>query len=176
MFGGVRRRVTRAYVVALIAAALIIAAALVIVTWGTLGLYLGREPVETVGIPLWFGILSIGAALALLASMLWNQAVSLLRGNVKPAWRFVVIGMAGSFLIWCLLGSLMGLSINETWLSPFAGVLAPVWGVVTLAFWAVLARRIYTDRPPPRWPWEKREERERAEEDERERKREQDED
>lgn len=176
MNGGVRRRVTRAYVVALIAATLIFAAALVVVTWGTLGLYLGREPVETVGVALWFGILTIGAGLALLGWLLWHQAVSLLRGNSKPAWRFVIFAMAGSYLIWCLVGTLMGLSINETWLSPFAGVLAPVWGIVTLVFWGVLARRIYTDRPPPRWPWEKREERERAEEDERERKREQDED
>ena len=172
MNGGVRRRVTRAYVAALIAAALIVAAALVVASWGILGLTLGREPVETGGVALWLGIFAVVAALAFLGWLLWHQAVLLLRGNPKPAWHLILFAMAGAYLLWCVIGLLMGLSIEETWLSPFAGVLAPVWGVVSIAFWGVLARRIYTDSPPPRWPWEAREERERAEEDERDRRRE----
>ncbi|WP_244301297.1 hypothetical protein [Leucobacter insecticola] len=47
--------------------------------------------------------------------------------------------------------------IDETWLSPFAAVLAPIWAVAALLFWAILARRVYTDRPTPKWPWERAE-------------------
>ena len=66
----------------------------------------------------------------------------------------------GIYLLWGLCGVLVGLTNEETWFSPFAFILMPVWAVAVVLFWLVLARRIYTDRPTPQWPWERREERE----------------
>src|SRR5690606_33613901 len=61
----------------------------------------------------------------------------------------------GAYLLWCLGGAIAGLRIEDTWLSPFALALAGCWALCSLAFWGVLARRVYTDRPVPRWPWER---------------------
>lgn len=157
MNGGVRRGVTRGYVFGLIAATLILAAALVVMSWGLLGLLVGHGPIVTDGVPMWFGIIAILTTLVLLGVLCWRQAISLLRGVKTPVWSGVVLAAFGAYLIWSLLGVAGGLSIDETWVSPFALVLAPVWAICVVVFWLVLARRIYTDRPTPKWPWERRE-------------------
>ena len=161
MGDGVRRGVTRAYVVGLLAAALIVAVALLLVCWGFLGLALEHGPIVSENVPYWFGTLTVLGGLAMLAVLLWRHALILLRGRKTPVWSIVVGAAFGAYLIWCLLGILGGLSIGELWPSPSAATLALVWAVAVLLFWLVLARRVYTDRPAPRWPWERREERER---------------
>ncbi|KAM9862884.1 hypothetical protein ACI1US_01245 [Leucobacter sp. BZR 635] len=160
MTDGAKRGVTRGYVLGLLGATLVVAAALVVAAWGLLGMALGREPIETSEVPLWFGVVTIGLGLAGLGMLLWQQALSLLRGNKRPIWGLVIVAMFGIYLIWGLAGVLAELTIEETWFSPFALILMPVWGIAVILFWAVLARRIYTDRPTPQWPWERREGRE----------------
>lgn len=155
---GARRGVTRGYVLGLLAASLIVAAALVLVGWGGLSLLIGRGPVTTDGVPLWFGVLTIVIAMAMLAAVQWRNAISLLKGRKSPDWGSVVVAAGLAYLIWCLAGVLAGMSIGETWISPFAALLAPIWAIAVLLFWAVLARRVYTDRPAPKWPWERHEE------------------
>jgi hypothetical protein len=153
-----RRGVTRAYVGGLIAAVSVLAVALVIASWGGIGYFTGLEPVMTPGV--W--VLAAGGlivlALALLVWGLWSQALALLRGRRTPPLAHTLVLGAGAYLLWCLGGMLAGLGIEETWLSPFALALALVWALCSLVFWAVLVRRVYTDRPVPRWPWEGRDE------------------
>lgn len=160
MTEGAKRGVTRGYVLGLLGATLVVTAALVVAAWGLLGMALGREPIETSDVPVWFGVLSIGLGLVLLGVLLWRQALSLLRGNKRPVWGIMLGAAFGIYLLWGLAGVLADLSTEETWFSPFALILMPVWALAVILFWAVLARRIYTDRPTPQWPWERREDRE----------------
>lgn len=153
-----RRGVTRGYVAALIAAACIVAVAIVVASWGIISLAVGREPIESEHVARWAAPAIVTLALAMLAAAMWRQAITLLRGMKRPAWGQFVSTAGGAYMIWCLGGLLAGMSIRETWISPFAVALSVAWGVACLAFWAVLARRVYTDRPPPRWPWERAEE------------------
>lgn len=154
---GVRRGVTRGYVFGLIAATLIFTAALVVMSWGMLGLLFGHGPIVTDGVPLWFGVFTVAVGLVMLGVLLWRQALSLLRGSRAPVWSIVIGAAFGIYLLWCLFGIVGGLQLDETWASLFAIVLAPIWAIGVLVFWLVLARRIYTDRPAPRWPWERHE-------------------
>lgn len=156
MTEGPRRGVTRGYVWGLIFATMIVAVALIIASWGLISLFGQREPVQTAGIALPAAQLIVAVALAVLCWGLWRQAISLLRGLRTPHWGYIIALMGGAYLIWCLLGTLVGLSLDDTWLSPFAAALALIWGLASLLFWSVLARRVYTDRPTPKWPWEKR--------------------
>ncbi|XPP27841.1 MAG: hypothetical protein ACNYNX_06580 [Leucobacter sp.] len=151
-----RRGVTRGYVGGLIAAATVLALALVIASWGGIGYFTGLAPVSTPGVWVLAGEVIVGVALAALVWGLWSQALVLLRGRSGPPWAHTLVLAVGGYLIWCLGGLLAGLGIEETWLSPFAVALGLCWGVCSLAFWAVLARRVYTARPVPRWPWERR--------------------
>lgn len=157
MSSGAKRGVTRGYVLGLLGATLVVAAAFVVASWGLVAMALDRQPIDTPDVPLWFGVLGIGLCLALLGWLLWRQALSLLRGNQAPVWGIVVSAAFGAYLIWGLWGILGGLAVAETWLSPFAWLLVPAWGLSVIVFWLVLARRIYTDRPTPQWPWERRE-------------------
>ncbi len=156
MNSGSRRDVTRGYVGGLILAAVIVAAALLIATWGLLALTLQRDPVSSDGVPRWVAPILVLVVLALLGGAMWQQALVLLRGRKTPAWGLLVAIAGGAYLLWCLGGALAGLSLDETWVSPFAATLAPVCALAFLLFWAVLARRVYTDRPVPKWPWERR--------------------
>lgn len=153
-----RRGVTRGYVVALIAATCIVAVALLVPSWGAIALATGTEPVMTDAVSPSAGPLTVVVALALLAASLWRQAITLLRGQRSPAWGQIIIAAVGGYLVWCLGGMLAGMDLRATWLSPYAVALGVSWALASLAFWAVLARRVYTDRPPPRWPWERAEE------------------
>lgn len=155
MTDGARRPVTRGYAGALTAAAVLVALALVVAAWGLISLALDRDPVSSPGVPMWAAPLILVLLLGVLAWGLWQQAIVLLRGRRSPLWSAIVALAGGAYLLWCLGGVLAGLSVEETWTSPFAAVLAPIWAIASLLFWAVLARRVYTDRPPPRWPWER---------------------
>lgn len=151
-----RRGVTRGYVVGLVAATTIVAVALVVAVWGLLGLAVGREPVTTPALGIAAAELIVGAAVVLLAVGLWKQALVLLRGRRTPPWAHTLVLGFGAYFVWCLGGVLAGMSIEDTWLSPFALALALIWALCSLLFWAVLARRVYTERGVPKWPWERR--------------------
>lgn len=150
-----RRRVTRGYVGGLIAAVAIFAAALVVAGWGGLTYFTGVMPVETEGIWVLAAEAIVLIGLGGLAWGLWAQALVLLRGKRTPSWPHIIVLAAGMYVLWCVAASLWGMALEETWLSPFALVLAVVWAIASLVFWAILARRVYTDRPVPKWPWEK---------------------
>lgn len=149
-----RRGVTRGYVGGVLFAAEVMAVALVIAVWGLLTMWRGDAPIGT-AVPLWAAPVILVGALVALGWALWRQALALLRGQWAPAWALVCSVAVGAYLLWCLGGVAIGLTIAETWASPYAIALAPIWAATALVFWAVLARRIYTDRPPPRWPWER---------------------
>lgn len=150
-----RRGVTRAYVAALVAAVCIVAVALVVALWGLLTLALGRGPITTDGVPTWAAPTIVLVEVLALGVSLWQQALALLRGRVSPAWAQIISVTGASYLLWCLGAMLAGASIGETWLSPFALALAAAALLSCLMFWAVLARRVYTDLPTPKWPWER---------------------
>lgn len=157
MTDGPRRGVTRGYVGGLTLAAVIVAAALTVATWGMLALLLGRDPVSS-DVPGGLAPMLILFGLVLLGVTLWQQALVLLRGRRTLNWGVLLSLGGGVYLLWSLGGTLGGMSIEETWLSPFAAVLAPVWAIAAVLFWLVLARRVYTDRPAPKWPWEREDE------------------
>lgn len=152
-----RRGVTRGYVVALIAASCIVAVALLVASWGMIALLTSSEPVRTESVPPSVGPLTVLLALVLLGGSMWRQALTLLRGQWAPAWGQIVVAGFGGYLVWSVGGMLAGMTPGETWLSPYALALGLSWALANLAYWAVLARRVYTDRPPPRWPWERAE-------------------
>lgn len=151
-----RRGVTRGYVAGLIAAVAVLAVALVVMSWGGISFFSGRSPVETPGVWVLAAEAIVFLALVMLCWGLWLQALVLLRGRRTPPWAHTLVLGAGAYLLWCFGGILAGLSIDETWLSPYALVLVVAWILCSLAFWAVLARRVYTDKPVPQWPWERR--------------------
>ncbi len=151
-----RRRPTRGYVWGVIAAVVILATALITASWGILSVMIGRTPVTTRGIGLYAAELIVGLLLLSLAWGLWNQALAYLRGRRALSWSAVVVLAGGAYLAWSLLGMAVGMQMQDTWLSPFALALAIIWAVCSIVFWVVLVRRIYTDRPVPQWPWERR--------------------
>lgn len=153
----VRRGVTRGYVGGLLAAMLIAAMALLVAAWGGLTLMLDREPVNESGVPVSAAPLLVLGLLALLGWLLWRGAIVLLRGRKAPSWDLILMAGGLAYLVWCLGGLLCGMPVGDTFASPFAGALAVIWGLVSLLFWIVLARRVYTDRATPRWPWERHE-------------------
>lgn len=155
MNDGVRRGVTRGYVGGLLAATLITAVALLVAAWGGLALALDREPVSGSGVPMPSAPLLVLLALALLGWLLWRAAIVLLRGRKTPSWDLILTAGGLSYLTWSLVGLIVGMPLADTFASPFAGVLAVIWVLVSLLFWAVLARRVYTDRAAPKWPWER---------------------
>lgn len=150
-----RHRVTRGYVGMLIFAVVTVAVALTVAAWGVLALALEADPVTTTDRPRWAGPLAIVLALVLLAWTLWRQAITMLRGRRAPSWGYWILAAGGAYTVWGLLGSAVGLPTAETWGSPFALLLMPIWIVASLGFWALLVRRLFTDRGRPRWPWEK---------------------
>lgn len=151
---GERRGITRGYAVGLIGAVTLLSFALLVASWGFIALATGTQPVQTESVTFVIAPLSIALSLGLLVSMLWTSTVALLRGRRTPPLSQSVIAGCGAYLIWCLVGLLAGMSIGETWASWYAVVLALFWAIAPLLLWAVLSRRVYTDRRPPRWYWE----------------------
>lgn len=147
------QRVTRTYARGLVAAVAILAIALLIAGWGGLSLVLGRSPVVSNVSRLAAPLMIIGAV-GLLIMVLWRQVIDILRGN-RAGWMYTVIVPGAAYLLWCVAGVLAGMTVEETWLSPFAWLLALCWLVALLIFWAVFLRRVYSDKEPPKWPWEK---------------------
>ena len=132
MSTGSRRGVTRGYVWGLICATLVIAVALVVASWGLITLFTDRLPVQTPGVPMTVASILIIVALGLLAWGLWLQALELLRGLRTPPWAHTLTLAGGAYLVWSLGGLLAGLSVDDTWVSPFALTLALVWAVASL--------------------------------------------
>lgn len=151
-----RRRVTRGYVWGLIFAVVIVAFALMLLAWAAISLGTDGGPVSTPGIGFGAAPLAIILCLGVLVWGLWSQSLVLLRGTRAVSLTHMFLVSLGGYLVWSLVGMFTGLSIAETWLSPYALALAVAWAVASLLCWAVLLRRVYTDRPVPRWPWEKR--------------------
>ncbi|MBC9937349.1 MULTISPECIES: hypothetical protein [unclassified Leucobacter] len=154
MVPGERRGVTRGYAVGLIGAVTLLAFALLVAGWGAIALATGTQPVQTDSVPFVAAPLAVGLSLALLGGMLWTSTVTLLRGTRTPPLAQSVVAACGAYLLWCLVGMLAGMSIGETWLSWYSVVLAVFWALAPLILWAVLTRRVYSDRRPPRWYWE----------------------
>lgn len=153
-----RRGVTRGYVGGLIFAVGVLALAVLIAAWAYLSWMLGGGPVVTPDVSVVATPLIVLVLLAMLGWILWGQSIQLLRGRKTPSWPHIALAAVGGYLLWCLGGLLVGMSVEETWLSPFALTLGIVWGLAALVCWSVLMRRVYTDRPTPQWPWEKRDE------------------
>lgn len=156
MTSGHRRSVTRSYVWGLIFAVVILAFALMLLAWAGIALATGGAPVSSPGISFGAAPVAVLLCLALLVWVLWAQSLVLLRGMRMAPWGHLLLVSLGSYLVWSLVGILTGLSIAETWLSPYALALALSWAFASLLCWALLMRRVYTDRPAPRWPWEDR--------------------
>nr|WP_243752261.1 hypothetical protein [Leucobacter weissii] len=129
---------------------------MLVAAWGLFAYLTGRDPISTPGVWMLSGEIIVLAALLLLGWGLWAQALTLLRGQRGLPWGHTVALAGGGYVVWCLGGVLAGLAIDETWLSPFAVALAVIWALCSVLFWAVLARRVYTDLPTPQWPWERR--------------------
>lgn len=155
-----RRGVTRGYVLGLVGSLAFLAISLLVGSWGVLAYLTGTAPIRNSELPLTVAPPILLVVLAVLAWGLWQQALVLLRGRRGPLWSLIIAHSFGGYLVWCLLGMLVGLNVSETWLSPYAWMIVPTWALSSVLFWAVLARRVYTDRPAPRWPWERREDRE----------------
>lgn len=152
---GARRGVTRGYVGGLILATLISAVAGTVAVWGLLALWTGLVPISQPDMPRWMGPVTILAALGVLAWMLWLQTMSLLYGRRKPHWGYILLAALLAYALWGLMGTIAGLPNSDSWASLFAWSLIPIWAVAGILFWAVLARRVYSDRGTPKWPWER---------------------
>lgn len=148
-------RVTRGYVLALIAADAIFAASVLIAAWGLLALAIDTSPVMS-EVPLVAAPLIVIVVFLLLLWSLWVQSLEILRGRRTIQWAQSIILAGASYLIWCLGGVAVGMSVGETWLSPFSFILAIVWGLAPIPLWLILYRRLYSDRGRPLWPWEKK--------------------
>lgn len=140
---------------ALVLACVVLAASLVVAAWGLIALGTGREPIASGGVPRWAAPGVLLVALVALGWGLWSQSLVLLRGRRAPSWTHAIVLAVGAYLLWCLGGIAAGASIDETWVSPFAGALVPIWALASFACWGVLMRRVFTDRDVPKWPWER---------------------
>lgn len=152
-------KITKGYATGLIAAICIFVAALLIAGWGLIGLYMGEEPVSSTVSTMTAPAL-VAISLLLLAWVMWLQTVSLIKG-AKPAWSLAIVVAGAAYLVWSFGGLIAGLSIQETWLSPFALVMAVLWPLGLFLFWLLLWRKLYSGKGTPKWPWEDREEEER---------------
>lgn len=94
--------------------------------------------------------------IGVLAWSMWQQSLNVLRGHVAvPIGRAIGVAVV-VYVIWSVLGMLAGMPAAETWLSPFAIELIPIFVLGALCGWWVLLRRVYTNKPTPQWPWEKK--------------------
>lgn len=151
-----RRGVTRGYLRGLIFAVVIVAFSIMLAAWSFIALATDGGPVSTPGVSYGATVLPVLSCLVLLAAVLWSQSILLLRGRRSLSLTHLLLASIGGYLIWCLLGMAVGLSLHDTWLSPYALSLAIALALAVLIAWSLLLRRVYTDRPAPQWPWEKR--------------------
>lgn len=152
-------KITRGYAFGLISAVCILVAALLIAGWGLLSLFSAGSPVVS-NIPTFVAPLLVMAALVLLVWVMWAQTIALLKG-ARPAWSLMIVVAGAAYLIWALGGTAAGMTVAETWLSPFAAMIFLIWPAGLFIFWSLLLRRLYSSKGPPKWPWEEREEEER---------------
>lgn len=155
-----RRKVTKAFVLGLAAMASLFGLAVMVAAWGLIALATNTKPVES-QVPFFVAPLIVIVAVGELYWMLWMIALRTLRGNCAPPWALAALGSAGSVLIWAIGGSLAGFTLSEALLSLFVLVLALAWFVAAMLFWLLLARQVFTERPTPLWPWERKELRDR---------------
>lgn len=155
-----RRKVTRGFVLGLVAMVTLFGLALVVASWGLLSLWLQVLPVES-DVPFIVAPLIVVVAVAQLFWMLWRVALTLLRGRSAPPWAQSFLVALIGYVIWGVLGLIAGLTAQEAWFSVFPLALAISWFISVHIFWLLLARQVYTERPTPLWPWERRELRDR---------------
>lgn len=152
-----RRGVTRGQTWVILAGVVVAAVATVITSWAFLSLFGDLSPVATAGIAPAIGPGIIVMCAGLLLWVLWGQTLVLLRGDSRVPWGSAVVSAGGSYLVWCMLGMAVGMSVSDTWLSPFAVVLACVWACAVLMGWAVMCSRISAAPGRLVWPWERAE-------------------
>lgn len=150
----VPRKITKGYALGLLAADAFFAVALVVVSWGLMSLWLSISPVTSNVSNLTAPAIVI-VCIALLVFFLWRELISLLKGH-RPALVLAIIIPGLAYLTWSLLGTAFSMHLSDTWLSPFALVLAVSWLIALLAFWGILLRKLYSGKGRPLWPWEKK--------------------
>ena len=111
--------------------------------WSLISLASGGGPVSTPGIGFSSAAMPVLLCLGLLAWLLWSQSLLLLRGRRQLSWRHLLVASFGGYLLWGLVGTLLGLSLADTWLSPYVLALAVSWALATVLCWACL---LYTSR------------------------------
>lgn len=156
MINNHRRGVTRGYVRGLVFAVVIVAFSVMLAAWSFIALASDGGPVSTPGVSYGATVPPVLSCLVLLAIVLWSQSILLLRGRRSLSVTHLLLASIGGYLLWCLLGMAVGLSLYDTWLSLYALALAIAMAIAVLLAWSLLLRRVYTDRPAPQWPWEKR--------------------
>lgn len=152
-------KITKAYARGLIAFVCVFVVALLVASWGLLGLSISKMPVFS-QVATFTAPLLVAVAVGILAWIMWAQTISILRGN-KPAWSLVIVASGSGYLVWCLGGVLANLTVEETWLSPFVLVIVLVWPIGLMLFWWLILRKLYSGRSTPKWPWEDKDEQDR---------------
>lgn len=144
----------------LIFASALLTVSLIVAFWGLTSLITLKFPVET-QVPRTTAPGIIMVTIGVLAWSMWQQSLNVLRGHVAvPIGRAIGVAVV-VYVIWSVLGMLAGMPAAETWLSPFAIELIPIFVLGALCGWWVLLRRVYTNKPTPQWPWEKKDQAER---------------
>lgn len=155
-----RRKVTRAFVLTLAAFTTVFGISLVIAVWGLEALLTNSKPIEA-DLPFFVAPVMFLPEIGLLFFMLWRAALVTLRGRSGPPWTQMLLVGLSAYFIWAILGSLLGFSLRDAWLSVYVVSLVLIWMFSAFVFWMLLARQVFTERPAPMWPWEERERRER---------------
>lgn len=155
-----RRKVTKAFVLGLAAMTSLFGLAVLVAAWGLLALATDTKPVES-QVPFFVAPLIVFGALGELCWMLWLVALRTLRGNAAPPWGLAFLTSAGAVVVWAVIGFLAGFSVSEALLGFYVLILAASWFLAAMLFWLLLARQVFTDRPTPMWPWERKELRDR---------------
>ncbi|WGD36763.1 hypothetical protein [Lysinibacter sp. HNR] len=132
----------------------VLAGALTIATWGFIALFTASDPIETADISLVVGPLSIVLALVVMFLSMFRIGKSLQHGHSRLPWSLILLAGIGAYLVAAIVFFAVGLPPHESFYSAFLLALLPIGWLCALCYWAMVARRIYTDRGRPRWPWE----------------------
>lgn len=158
-----RRRVTRAFVLTLAAFVTLFALSVLVAAWGLESLALGTKPVES-DIPFQVAPLIISLAVLELYWLLWRFALSLLRGAARHPWWFACVAGGAAYLTFGVFGLIAGFTPREALVGVYPFTLFLSWFIAVPVFFALLSRQVFTERPAPVWPWERREQAERERE------------